>query len=293
MKLVKNHPRMLAAATLALVATVATAGYSSIHSAPAAPPLFVQQTTVGPDINNMENPFIQSQDPALSGNGRDQSLQNGEIIFGSGGPDLLIGRLGADIFVGGTGDDVILGGLEHFTPPNRDRAFGMSGNDTFVWKPGDGSDFFDGGPGIDTVVFGVVGEVTSNGVEFAVVNDGQAGDAFINPQTNLPLVDVVNSPGFCEIKSPASSPEANAELEALDLDHLVSFFIRPIADAFEAGMQTTDNGLRVTLHLRDVEVIVCTARDGGEAVAYNLTVDPPQQVPLFLLPTRVLSMLTD
>ena len=112
---------------------------------------------IGADNNSIENPLVQPQDPALSGGGRDQTLQFGDVIFGSRRDDLQIGGLGTDILAGGRGDDVIIGGIEHFNPLNRDRAFGGLGNDIFIWKPGDGSDLWNGGPGLDVVVFGLIG----------------------------------------------------------------------------------------------------------------------------------------
>lgn len=107
------------------------------------------RTQVGADNNSIENPFVQPQDPALSGGGRDQTMQFGDVFLGTRYDDLLIGRLGTDIFAGARGNDVIIGGVEHFNPANRDRAFGGPGHDIFIWKPGDGSDLFNGGRGYD------------------------------------------------------------------------------------------------------------------------------------------------
>lgn len=240
---------------------------------------------LGSDLNSTDNAFVQPQDPALSGGGRDQTLQFGDVLRGDSDPagdfeDLLIGRLGSDVLLGGDDDDVLLGGTEHFNPMNRDRAFGEGGEDVFVWAPGDGSDFFDGGPGIDVVIFGLVGEVENGQTVFRVSNDQMAGDVFIDPVTGLPQVDVTNSPGFCEIIDDSSSALADVELDDLGLDHLVRFSIRGIRNAFEAGQQTTDNGVRVTLHLKDVEVLICTSRSGGQIEAFNLTTSPPTLLPL-------------
>ena len=235
--------------------------------------------TIGSDANSTANHFVQPQDPALSGGGRDQSLQFGDVLRGDQDPagnfnDVLIGRLGVDVLLGGDEDDVLVGGTEHFNPQNRDRAFGEDGEDVFLWSPGDGSDFFDGGEGIDAVVFGLMGEVENGATVFRVSMDQMAGEVFIDPLTGLPQVDVTNSPGFCEIIDDATDPTSAAELDALGLDHLVRFSIRGIRDSFEAGQQTTDNGLRVTLHLKDVEVLICTGRNGGVVEAYNLTTSP-------------------
>lgn len=235
-------------------------------------------TQVGADNNSVENPFIQPEDPALSGGGRDQSMQFGDVMFGTEYDDLLIGGLGTDILATGYGNDVILGGTEHFNPSNRDRAFGGFGHDIFIWKPGDGSDFWHGGPGLDVVIFGVVGEVVDGETVFAVSKDKKAGEVAIDPATSLPRVDVTNSPGFCEIIDASSSPEARDELAALNLDHLVRFLIRGVANSFEDGTQDKDNGLRVTLHLKDVETLICTSRDGGEIEVIDLTSTPPRLI---------------
>lgn len=282
-----TQPRLTARrGTSLLVASCITGTAAAVAAALLASP------QVGSDLNSAQNPFVQPQDPALSGGGRDQTLQFGDVLRGDADmngdyEDVLIGRLGTDVIFGGLDDDVILGGTEHFNPQNRDRAFGEDGEDVFVWAPGDGSDFFDGGPGIDAVIFGLVGEVENGQTVFRVANDQLPGDVFIDPATGLPQVDVTNSPGFCEVIDDSTSPNAEAELDALGLDHLVRFSIRGIRNAFEAGTQNTDNGVRVTLHLKDVELLVCTSRDGGEIVAYNLTTSPPTALPLGVVFSRL------
>ena len=236
------------------------------------------QPQIGSDLNSAENPVVQPQDPALSGGGIDQSLKFGDILTGTLGSDLLIGRLGVDVLIGGPGDDVLLGGTEHFNSENRDRAFGGPGNDVFVWAPGDGSDSFQGGPGIDALVFGLVGEIENGQVVFKVTNDAQAGDVFIDNLTGLPQVDVTNSPGFCEVIDRTTADVAAPELDRLGLDHLVRFRLRSFADSFEAGLQSEDNGVRVTLHLDSVELVVCASRNGGEIEVIDLTSTPPRKI---------------
>lgn len=241
---------------------------------------------IGADNNSFENPVVQPQDPALAGGGRDQSLRFGDILIGNYKDDLMIGGLGVDILAGSRGNDVMIGGLEHFTENDadgrplgrQDRAFGGRGQDIFLWKPGDGSDFFDGGRGQDVIAFGLVGEKKAGSVAFEVVNDGKAGNVFIDPKTYLPLIDVTNSPGFCEVIDRSTSHQAAKELDKLGLDHLVRFSLRGVRDAFEAGVQKDDNGVRVTLHLKDVEILVCTNRDGGQIEVIDLTSTPPRLV---------------
>jgi hypothetical protein len=235
---------------------------------------------IAADLNNADNPFVQPQEPALSGGGRDQTMQFGDVLTGSREGDLIIGRLGTDVIFGKRGADVMIGGPEHFNPQNRDRAFGNEGADIFVWSPGDGSDLFHGGGGRDAVVLGLLGELEDGVPVFRVSTDQEAGEVFIVPASNLPLVDVSNSPGFCDVIDEWSSVEAAEALDALDLDHLVRFSIRGVADAFEAGEQDEDNGLRVTLHRKGVEYVVCTAREGGFVEVLDLTVSPPALIAL-------------
>lgn len=216
---------------------------------------------IGADNNNADNPFVQPQDPALSGGGRDQTLENGDILEGTRRADVQIGLLGIDVIYGDRGNDVQIGGPDP-APPNADRAFGGPGRDIFLWQPGDGSDFFDGGRQSDAVVFGNI-----------EIGD-EPGVPFLDPDTGLPLIDVTNNGGFCEVVDGAD-PDDAAELEELGLDHLVKFFARGAADSFEAGDQNEDNGLRVTLHLVDVEYAICAVREGGSIEVFDLRVSPP------------------
>ena len=66
---------------------------------------------------------------------------------GRAGNDVLFGSPFADVLLGGDGDDFIdaNGGA--------DLAFLGSGDDTFVWDPGDGNDVVEGMDGADTMVF--------------------------------------------------------------------------------------------------------------------------------------------
>ena len=47
------------------------------------------------------------------------------------------------------------------------------------------------------------------------------------------------------------------------------FFVRDKADAFERSEQNTDNGLRQTMHLQDVEYLICTSREEGRARSWT------------------------
>ena len=263
----------------------------SVFSTGAAAGLHDPVIIVGADNNASDNPLVQPQDPAQAGSSRDQTMQFGDILEGTNRDDLIVGRLGVDILIGDDGNDVIVGGTEHFNPQNRDRAFGNRGSDVFLWAPGDGSDQFDGGKGIDAVVFGLIAEEENGDIVFRVSNNQQAGNIVLDPNTHLPVMDVTNSPGFCEIIDENSSPAAGEQLDALGLDHLLRFSLRAVRDAFESGTQDTDNGLRVTLHLKDVEVLVCASRFGGEIEVYDLTVSPAVLIDTRELPRKLRKLL--
>ncbi len=244
----------------------------------------IQNIIQGTDLNNSNNPTVQPQNNALAGNGRDQTQQSGDVLRGTHKDDLIIGRLGSDVMVGNRGNDVLIGGTEDFSANNRDRAFGGRNNDIFMWAPGDGSDRFEGGPGRDAVLFGLIGEIGENQeIQFKVdlPNTPDTGDSdpiFLNSFTNLPLMNVSKSPGFCEVVDGSNAVNGKEALDELDVDHLVKFFIRAAADAFESGLQDIDNGLRVTLHLKDVETLVCTNREGDSIQVYDLTQEPAQLI---------------
>jgi Ca2+-binding RTX toxin-like protein len=243
------------------------------------------KTIIGGDLNTINNPLIQPNKPELSGGGKNQSLNFGDVIIGTYGNDILIGGLGIDTLLGETGDDILIGGTEDFNPENRDRAFGGKGQDAFIWTPGDGNDYYNGGSGIDVIIFGKGSEKDGQGgVKFTVEKDQNFDGIFIDPNTKLPLVDVTGSPGFCTILD--GSNQNPADLAKIGVDHLVRFTLRGKADTFDAGTQKEDNGLRVTLHLKAVEYIVCTSRSGGEIEVFDITKQPAVKASLSDLPER-------
>jgi hypothetical protein len=95
---------------------------------------------------------------------------------------------------------------------------------------------------------------------------------------------VTNSPGFCSI---LDRSQHGYEFNKLGIDHLVRFTLRGKADAFEAATQTEDNGVRVSLHLKGVEYIVCTSRSGGEIEVFNISVQPAVKEDISNLPHYV------
>lgn len=270
---------------LAALSASAQYDYNYNYGAPAI------QTRTGADVNNKDNAFVQPQEAPLAGNGIDQTLQFADVLNGADTDSLLIGKLGGDVLIGGPGDDVIVGGPEHFNPLGRDHAFGNGGSDAFIWAPGDGSDFFDGGEGEDVVIFGLIGQVENGETVFKAPNDQKAGEVWINPETNLPQADVTRQPGFCSIVDKGAGADAGKELETLGVDHLVRFSVRGPADAFERGEQTTDNGVRVTLHLKNVEYLVCTSRRGGQIEVFDLRYTPAAPIPVSALSARVQSLI--
>jgi Ca2+-binding RTX toxin-like protein len=86
----------------------------------------------------------------------------GDQLFGQSGNDILLGKGGNDFLFGGDGNDTLTGGV------GDDQVFGEAGNDRMIWNPGEGSDIFEGGTGIDTA------EVNGgNGVEvFTITANG-------------------------------------------------------------------------------------------------------------------------
>ncbi len=87
-----------------------------------------------------------------SGAGNDTVIGSNAInlplrIDGGAGSDKLTGGSGPDEIHGGAGNDQIVGSR------GSDRLFGEEGLDTFIWNPGDGSDFQDGGSGTDVLIF--------------------------------------------------------------------------------------------------------------------------------------------
>lgn len=257
-------------------------------------------TIIGNDLNAIVGVDDNIRD-FLSANrgtngGGDQSLQHGDAISGTEQNDILIGALGIDVLFGEGGDDIIIGGTEDFNPFNRDRAFGGAGEDTFLWAPGDGNDYFDGGDGLDVVMLGLIGEQRGAaeglaaffGVNPPTGEGSQDFDGiFISSSSGLPLMNIGGGPGFCEVVDGSGGAAEQAELEALDVDHLVRFILRgPAADTSSA-----DTGLRIALHIEDTEYLVCGGVNPGDTVALDLRTSPPTPIDVSQLPARAFNLL--
>lgn len=293
------------ALTLLLVGCSSSENEGSQIEAPAAQRVVL----LGSDLNNIGSSLLSlnSDGPGGSPN---QGLRSGDVLQGGSTDNVLIGALGVDVLLGGNGNDVIIGGTEDFNSSvdgdslgsdNRDRAFGGNGDDIFIWAPGDGSDFFDGGQGIDVVAFGVLGEQRDSdsgtiGAPFFNVNPPSADGSLnfdgisLDSSTYLPTLSVSTSPGFCTVLDISTNP---SELATLSLDHLIRFSLRGIANDFDAGVRTDDDGLRVSISLRDVEYVVCTRREvvDGAGVdnieVLDITTYPPTVAALSDLPEFV------
>lgn len=208
------------------------------------------QVLFGADDDNLENPAIQPPNTAAN-----QSLNNADVLIGGVGNDVLIGLLGSDVLRGGPGNDILVGGTEQGgTQPNSDIIFGDSGHDVNIWAPGDGSDAFIGGPGIDAMVFGVIDRDADN---IPVLSLPQGAY-----NSGVPTADVTGQGGFCTLER-VTDP-------AFGFEWLVRFFVR------------SSGALAVTIRLADVEQVFCTSQAGGEIIYADLTNPNPQFVVIAL-----------
>lgn len=267
---------------------------------------------IGLDNNTVTNALL-SQNPGGPGGSSNQSFRGGDALSGTADNDVIIGGLGIDVLRGLAGDDILIGGTEDFnsnvdgdaaSSDNRDRAYGGAGDDAFIWAPGDGSDFFDGGDGTDVLIFGVLGESTdatgaTDGAPFFAVNPpGSEGsqdfDGVDLDENSQPRVRASNSPGFCSLVDAAANRD---ELAALNIDHIVRFSLRGIAEAFDAGDRTDDDGLRVAVSTRNTEFLVCTRRAFDEnsgldnVEVFDISGEVPVEADIEALPEYVQALI--
>ena len=197
------------------------------------------QLLIGRDDDKQDNGAIQG------GAGPNQSLNRTDILQGGPGNDVMFGLNGSDVMDGGPGQDIILGGPDALPapggPPNSDIMFGGQGNDVNLWAPGDGSEAFIGGPGLDALIFGITDR------ENGSVKLLQGVPGF--PQ-GVPTANVSGQPNFCTVEA---SPLPG-------YDQLIRF-------RNQAG------NLIVTVRVRDVEQVFCS-QDGGITFA-DLTQPAP------------------
>jgi Ca2+-binding RTX toxin-like protein len=150
------------------------------------------QLLIGRDDDNILNADIQA------GAAADQSLGRTDIIEGGPGNDVIFGMNGNDVIDGGPGSDIILGGPDGGPAPggvpNSDIMFGGPDNDVNLWAPGDGSEAFLGGPGLDAIVFGTTDRETT-GVRLPTLKFGV--DGF--PQ-GIPTANVSGQVQHCTVE---------------------------------------------------------------------------------------------
>jgi hypothetical protein len=261
-------------------------------------------TIIGKDININNGP-TERINKIFSGNkgtngGGDQSRQYGDILYGTASDDVIIGGLGIDILWGKDGDDILIGGTEDFNPLNRDRAFGGEGEDIFIWAPGDGNDYFDGGDDTDVLILGLIGEnknATNDEDEapyFDVSDNGDFDGIFLD-DSGLPLVKVASGPGFCEIVE--QDDTYSEALQALKIDHLVRFILRTKRTDFLASENTdtplSDDGLRIAMHINNVEFLVCGGQEAGTFHVFDLSVIPYVEVDVSQLPIKAQALVSE
>ena len=222
-----------------------------VGSANAAHAAFVKGTSgddllYGLDDDTQANAQIQ---PAGAPN---QSLDKADLIEGGNGDDVLIGLGGSDVLLGGNGDDILVGGTEQFVTPNSDMMIGGPGNDVALWRGGDGSEAFDGGPGkADALIFGNIDRDADN-IPITSPTTGR------HAKTGIPTADVTSQGGFCTLER-VQDPDFGYQF-------LVRFFLR-----------ATGN-LAVTLRTVDVEQVYCTSQAGREITFADLTAADPEFV---------------
>ncbi len=214
---------------------------------------------IGRDDDNKQNPAIQPAEPADLAN---QSLDNTDVLLGKNGDDVLIGLLGSDVMDGGPGNDILIGGTEQATTPNSDTMIGGDGNDIALWRGGDGSEAFLGGPGIDALIFGNIDKDAKN---VPVLSPATGRHA----KTGLPTADVTGQGGWCELEKVAD-PDFGYEF-------LVRFFVR------------ATGRLAVTLRTSEVEQVFCTSEAGGAITFADLTQPDPAFVEVTLDEVAVLN----
>lgn len=241
--------RSLAPFTRRPVLTIATfvlaaLGLTVVVASPSQAALAIGDFVLfGRDDDNIANPLIQP--PGVAAN---QSLNNTDVLLGRQANDVMVGLLGSDVIAGGGGNDIIIGGPEQGTTPNSDVMFGDDGDDINIWAPGDGSDAFLGGAGVDTIVFGVIDKDASNRPTSAGPAPGFA---------NVPSANVSGQGGFCTVER--ADPSTGYEF-------LAKFFGRAAGN------------LIVTVRLREVERMLCTSQAGGQITFADLTQATPQLI---------------
>src|SRR5262245_2886938 len=205
------------------------------------------QILIGLDDDRQDNTAVQGAAAA------NQSLNRTDVLTGGQGNDVLFGLNGSDVIDGGQGRDIILDGPDAGPapggPPNSDIMFGGQGDDVNLWAPGDGSEVFDGGPGVDALIFGATDREENadpaTGVRLPKLLDGVEGF----PQ-GIPTANVSGLTNFCTVEA---SPSAGYD-----------YFVR---------FRNAAGNILATVRVLDVEQVFCS-QGGGIAFA-DLTQSSP------------------
>jgi hypothetical protein len=224
------------------------------------------QLLIGLDDDNQTNALIQA------GAAANQSLNRTDVLSGGPGNDVMLGLNGNDVMDGGPGDDIILGGPDGGAapggPPNSDIMSSGPGNDVNLWAPGDGSEVFIGGPGVDAIIFGATDRDAvadpATGVRLPTLLFGVAGF----PQ-GITTADVSGLGNFCTVEP---SPSAGYEF-------LVRF------------RSAATGNIAATVRVKDVEQVFCTSQSGGSIAVADLTAATPDFAVVTLPEIQVLNPL--
>ncbi|TQV82799.1 hypothetical protein FLL46_23810 [Aliikangiella coralliicola] len=89
-------------------------------------------------------------------------------------------------------------------------------------------------------------------------------------------------------------------MEELGLEHLIRFVLRGPRANFESEVAadpnldpaTLDDGLRVAIHLKNVEFLVCTGKTAGTQQIFDLRQVPAQEVDASQLPLQAYQLLS-
>jgi len=206
------------------------------------------QLLVGADDDRQDNIAIQA------GAGPNQSLNRTDVITGGPGNDVILGLNGSDVIDGGPGQDIILGGPDALPapggPPNSDVMFGGTGNDVNLWAPGDGSEVFIGGNGLDALIFGATDR-----------------EEVADPATNVRLPRLrIGVPGF-----PQGIPTADVSglTNSCTIEESPSTGYR-----FLVRFRNSAGAILATVRVSEVEQVFCS--QGGGVIAFaDLTVPSP------------------
>ncbi len=207
------------------------------------------QLLIGRDDDKIDNVDIQA------GAAANQSLDRTDILEGGPGNDVIFGLNGDDAIDGGPGSDIILGGPDGGAapggPPNSDIMFGGPDNDVNLWAPGDGSEAFIGGRGLDAVVFG-----------------GTDRESIPDPTTNVRLPRLLfGVDGF-----PQGIP--TADVSGLVQHCTVEQSPLPGYDYLVRFRGPTGN-IIVTVRVSGVEQFFCPSKDGAGIAFADLTLPSP------------------